>query len=243
MTSRRHMDRGGHRDGLPTRHRQATRRDDLADHASVLDATFADATIVATRRGEAPLATSSLPLSRLLLAPLIVAAPAGFSIVILVVVGALSMRAAFLTVIAIYLVVVVLLRPLLQSFATLRAAIEEMTNNEEATPLIADRTPLVADLWRAINRLMRSSRQRLADSRAELAATQAVLAALPDPMLLLDERRRVVRANEAANEMFGGGFVGRDIATRLRHPAVLAAADAVLRGEGERSVEFAVGLP
>src|SRR5258708_24366243 len=107
-----------------------------------------------------------------------------------------------------------------------------MTNNEEATPLIADRTPLVADLWRAINRLTRASRQRLADSRAELAATQAVLAALPDPMILLDERRRVVRANAAAGEMFAGDIVGRDLASTLRHPPRPAAGHAVLRGEG-----------
>jgi two-component system, OmpR family, phosphate regulon sensor histidine kinase PhoR len=139
--------------------------------------------------------------------------------------------------------VVVVLRPLLKSLATLRAAIELVTDNDEAMPLIADRIPVIAELWRAVSRLVRASRQRLADSRAELAATQAVLAALPDPMLLLDERRRVARANEAASEMFGHDFVGRDLASRLRHPAVLAAVDAVLRGESERMVEFAVGLP
>jgi two-component system phosphate regulon sensor histidine kinase PhoR len=198
---------------------------------------------VVTRPREAPLATSSPPPSRLLPTTLIVAAPAGFALVILVVGGALSPRAAFAALIGIYLAVLVLLRPLLKSFAALRAAIELMINNEEATPLVASRAPLVADLWRALSRLMRASRQRLADSRAELAATQAVLAALPDPMILLDERRRVVRANEAANEMFGSEFVGRDLASRLRHPAVLAAVDAVLRGEDERIVEFALGLP
>jgi two-component system phosphate regulon sensor histidine kinase PhoR len=208
-----------------------------------LDATFAGATIVIICPREAPLATSSLPLSRLLPATLIVAAPAGFALVILAVVGALSPRAALVSLIGIYLAVFLLLRPLLKSLAALRSAIERMTNDEEATPLVAGRIPLAAELWRAVSRLVRVSRQRLADSRAELAATQAVLAALPDPMVLLDERRRVVRANEAADGMFGGEFLGRDLASRLRHPAVLAAVDAVLRGEGERVVEFALGLP
>jgi two-component system phosphate regulon sensor histidine kinase PhoR len=198
---------------------------------------------VVTRPREAPLATSSPPLSRLLPATLIVAAPAGFALVILVFAGALSPRAAFVALIGIYLAALVLLYPLLRSFAALRSAIEAMTNDEAATPLVPGRIPPVAELWRAVSRLMRVVRQRLADSRAELAATQAVLAALPDPMVLLDERRRVVRANEAANEMFGAEFVGRDLASRLRHPAVLAAVDAVLRGEGERIVEFALGLP
>jgi two-component system phosphate regulon sensor histidine kinase PhoR len=221
----------------------AGRRDLFPDRASLLDAAFADATIVVDRPREAPLATSSPPLSRLLPAALIVAAPAGVALVILVAVEALSPRAAIVALIGIYLGATLLVRPLLASFAALRGAIELMTNSEEATPAIAGRAPLVAELWRAVSRLTRVSRRRLADSRAELAATQAVLAALPDPMILLDERRRVVRANEAANELFGSEFVGRDLASRLRHPAVLAAVDAVLRGEGERIVEFALGLP
>jgi two-component system phosphate regulon sensor histidine kinase PhoR len=198
---------------------------------------------VVTRPREAPLATSSLPLSRLLPATLVVAAPAGFVLVILVLLDALSPRAAVVALSGIYLAVLFLLRPFLKSLAALRSAIETMTNDEAATPTVTARTPLVVELWRAVGRLARLLRQRLADSRAELAATQAVLAALPDPMVLLDERRRVVRANQAANEMFGSEFVGRDLASRLRHPAVLAAVDAVLRGEGERIVEFALGLP
>jgi two-component system phosphate regulon sensor histidine kinase PhoR len=204
---------------------------------------LADATIVADRPREAPLATSPLPLSRLLLVTAIVAAPAGFSLAVLVATETLSARAALLAQIGVCLAAIILMRPLLKSFVTLREAIEVMTNDGDATPAMRGGNPLVADLWRAINRLMRASRQRLADRSAELAATQAVLAALPDPMILLDERRRVIRANAAANEMFGGEFVGRDLASVLRHPAVLAAADAVLRGEGERRVEFALGLP
>jgi two-component system, OmpR family, phosphate regulon sensor histidine kinase PhoR len=198
---------------------------------------------VVTRPREAPLATSSPPLSRLLPATLLVAAPAGFALVILVVVDALSPGAALIALVGIYIAVLCLLRPFLRSLAGLRSAIEMMTNDETATPPVAARTPLVAELWGALGRLTRAFRRRLADSRAELAATQAVLAALPDPMILLDERRRVLRANEAANEMFGSAFVGRDLASRLRHPVVLAAVDAVLRGEGERIVEFALGLP
>jgi hypothetical protein len=90
---------------------------------------------------EAPLATSSLPLSRLLPATLVVAAPAGFALVILAVIGALSPRAAFVSLIGIYLAVLLLMRPLLKSLAALRSAIETMTNDEEAPPLVAGRQP------------------------------------------------------------------------------------------------------
>ena len=204
---------------------------------------LASTTIVADRPREAPLATYPLPLSRLLLASAIVAAPTGFSFFILVAANALSVSTALLTLLGVYFIVAIMLRPLLKGFAALREAIELMTSSDDATPFVRDGNPLIAEIWRAVNRLIRGTRQRLADCRVELAATQAVLAALPDPMILLDERRRVVRANEAANEMFGGEFLGRDLASTLRHPAVLTATDAVLRGEGERIVEFATGLP
>jgi two-component system, OmpR family, phosphate regulon sensor histidine kinase PhoR len=212
----------------------------------MLDVTRADATIVAHRPREAPLAPSPLPPTRLLLTSIVVAAPTIFSLAILVAVNALSASAALVALAAVCLALVILLRPPLKSLAALRAAVERLASNDEplpVMPLIKDHTPLSAELWRAVGRLARASRQHLADSRAELTATQAVLAALPDPMILLDERRRVVRTNEAASGMFGSELIGRDLASALRHPAVLAAADAVLRGEGERVVEFTLGLP
>jgi two-component system, OmpR family, phosphate regulon sensor histidine kinase PhoR len=212
----------------------------------MLDVTRADATIVAHRPREAPLALSPLPPTRLLLTSIVVAAPTIFSLAILVAVNALSASAALVALAAVCLALVILLRPPLKSLAALRAAVERLASNDEplpVMPLIKDHTPLSAELWRAVGRLARASRQHLADSRAELTATQAVLAALPDPMILLDERRRVVRTNEAASGMFGSELIGRDLASALRHPAVLAAADAVLRGEGERIVEFTLGLP
>jgi two-component system, OmpR family, phosphate regulon sensor histidine kinase PhoR len=87
------------------------------------------------------------------------------------------------------------------------------------------------------------SRQKLGASAVELGAAQAVLAALPDPLILLDERRRILRANGAANELLGMRLVERDLAVAIRHPAVLDAADAVLRGGASRIVEFDITTP
>ncbi len=42
-----------------------------------------------------------------------------------------------------------------------------------------------------------------------------------EPLLILDPARRVVEANRAAAELFGGNIVGRDIALYLRQPAAL----------------------
>ncbi len=82
-------------------------------------------------------------------------------------------------------------------------------------------------------RLARAWRERVENAQARLAAADAIIAAVPDPLILLDARRRVIHANAAAEEMFGGELnLERDLAAALRNPAVLAAVDAVLRGEG-----------
>ena len=62
--------------------------------------------------------------------------------------------------------------------------------------------------------------------------------------MLIDDARRVVSANAAATRAaWATGSSDRDLAGALRHPAVLAAVDAVLRGEGDRVVEFDVASP
>jgi two-component system phosphate regulon sensor histidine kinase PhoR len=82
-------------------------------------------------------------------------------------------------------------------------------------------------------------------TRAEtrLAAAEAVIAAIPDPLLLIDGRRRVVRANEAAAALIGRRAEPGDLAGALRNPVLLSAVDALLRGEtagSERSAESGV---
>jgi two-component system, OmpR family, phosphate regulon sensor histidine kinase PhoR len=78
---------------------------------------------------------------------------------------------------------------------------------------------------------------------ARLAAAEAIIAAVPDPLILLDERRRIVRANTAAAALVEVLQPPCDLAAVLRNPAVLTAADAVLRGEPARIVEFALMAP
>ncbi|HEX3881694.1 MAG TPA: ATP-binding protein [Stellaceae bacterium] len=94
----------------------------------------------------------------------------------------------------------------------------------------------VARAWRGVEALGN-------EARARLAAAEAVIAGLPDPLILLDAQRRIVRANAASVELIGAVPEARDLAASLRNPAVLAAADAVLRGEAARVVEFSLTVP
>jgi two-component system phosphate regulon sensor histidine kinase PhoR len=101
----------------------------------------------------------------------------------------------------------------------------------------------------AVLRLDRAWQEHAAQAESRLAAAEAVIAAVPDPLILIDRQRRIVRSNAAAAEFIGPGVEPRDLAAALRNPVLLAAADAVLqggpvlRGEGAGSVEFTLSVP
>ena len=101
----------------------------------------------------------------------------------------------------------------------------------------------VGELWLAIVRLTRAWSERIRIAEARHAAAEAVIAAVPDPLILLDERRQVVHANVQAASLLGVVAGARDLAAILRNPSVLGAADAVLRGEAARVVDFTLTAP
>jgi two-component system, OmpR family, phosphate regulon sensor histidine kinase PhoR len=103
--------------------------------------------------------------------------------------------------------------------------------------------PALSEIRFAIQRLGRSWRDEAEAAKARLASAQAIIEKAPDPMILLDERRQIVRSNTAAAEMVGAFSRPCDLAAVLRNPGVLAAADAVLGGQTARSVEFTLTAP
>jgi len=98
-------------------------------------------------------------------------------------------------------------------------------------------------LWQGVLRLARGWRERSQRSEAGLAAAEAVFAAIPDPLIVIDGQRRIVRVNPAASEFVGIVPEASDLAASLRNPVVLAAADAVLAGEQARIVDFVLSVP
>ncbi len=116
---------------------------------------------------------------------------------------------------------------------------------DAAPPLAPPRrlSPHGRAIWPAALRLDRAWRERARSTEAGLAAAEAVLSAMPNPLILLDERRRIVRANKAAAAFVGEGEEPRDLASALRNPALLEAVEAVLHGAGEETIEFVLFFP
>ncbi|HZB93698.1 MAG TPA: ATP-binding protein [Stellaceae bacterium] len=183
------------------------------------------------------------PIARWILGALAVAAPSVVAFASFAATGDIPWRAALIATLSVFLAVLLLLRSLVMGVAAVQVAVDRLAAGEGAPPEVDTLSPSVRELWLAVGRWARASRQKLAAREAELGANQAVLAALPDPLILLDERRRIFRANVAANELLGMRLIERDLAVALRHPAVLSAADAVLHGEAARIVEFDMTSP
>lgn len=81
--------------------------------------------------------------------------------------------------------------------------------------------------------------RQLADRRA--AASQVLFEALPAPLIALDEARGVVRANPAAEALFGAAG---DLPALLRQPALIEALDQVAADDSHlREVELALAVP
>ncbi len=129
------------------------------------------------------------------------------------------------------------------SIGALSDTVEELAAEASPQPTALGARRAVNEIRLAVQRRARSGRERAEAAEARLAAAEAVIAAVPDPLILLDERRRIVRANTAAAALVGGLSPPCDLATVLRNPAVLTAADAVLRGDPARIVEFTLTVP
>ncbi|MBV8337556.1 MAG: two-component sensor histidine kinase [Alphaproteobacteria bacterium] len=162
--------------------------------------------------------------------------------------GALSLGPALIAGAAILFGTGLVLGRLIGALTILRDGVDALAANEQAADRVSRRlprrlAPVASELWLGLVRLTRAWRERLRAAKAQLAAAEAVIAAVPDPLILLDQRRRVVRANTQATSFVGPIEGPRDLAAALRNPAVLAAADAVLRGEPARVVDFAVTVP
>ena len=138
---------------------------------------------------------------------------------------------------------ILVLRPVLLGLDRIRHNVARLIDGETEIGEVWTVSRRVNGLWRAVVRLDRAHRERARRLEAERNAVHAVLDALPDPLLLIDEHRVIRRVNRAATELFGGRPLDQDLAVAIRNPAVLGAADAVLRDGSARLVEFELNAP
>ena len=125
----------------------------------------------------------------------------------------------------------------LRDLTHLAAYIEELADRHQAaTPDLSGK--LAGRVLSAVRRLERSWQARADALRSSIAINESLLDSLPDPVILLDANRVVLFSNAAVRQQLGASGVGRDLASLVRDPGVLASATAVLQGGGRREVDL-----
>ncbi|MGH7031001.1 MAG: hypothetical protein ACREEZ_11300, partial [Stellaceae bacterium] len=137
--------------------------------------------------------------------------------------GAIAPRLALVCGAVILLLTTLVIGRFVVAAAAVRDTVEEIAAVEGAQRAPWRRLALgpsrAADEIRlAILRLARAWRERLESAQARLQAAETILAAVPDPLILIDQRRRIVGANAAAADFVGALFPPPDLAAALRNP-------------------------
>ncbi len=185
--------------------------------------------------------------SRLVAAVAIVAAPVAAAFFALAAAGYLApLPAAAAAAAAIALIALAVVTHL-RRLAAISDYLGRLTRSTEGAvtvpPPSSGAAGATADLHRAVAEAGRHWSARRRELEAVVAANEAVIASLPDPLIMLDRARRILRANQAAEVALGTPLAGRDLVAVLRSPQVIdAVAGAFESGEG-RIVEFSLPVP
>ena len=170
--------------------------------------------------------------------------PLGIAFLVLALLGLTPAIAAVLAWAGLSLLAAAVAGLMLAEVGALARHVENSTGSEgEAHPNPASAGLLTRELAASVERLVRlgaEDRAQLASERAEL---ERALDALPEPLLLLDAERKIVRANRAAEALLDGKVIGRHIAASLRNPQLIEAVEQTLEGAGGRDIEFTLQAP
>jgi two-component system phosphate regulon sensor histidine kinase PhoR len=182
----------------------------------------------------------AVSLARLFVAALALASVGLVALLLLALSGEIPWGAAIAVAVAMLVGLMWRLRRPMQEAVVIAAAADRLAEVDAAGTV---RTPEIIEIAAGLARARALFRERDEEMARRATFAERILEALPDPVLLLDRDRRVVRANSAARELLDIGVTAGDLAGFLRAPTVLAAADAVLADGVARDVAYKVDVP
>ncbi len=184
-----------------------------------------------------------LPLRRLLAGTCLLALPSLLALLGLIVFAGLSLEAAIAAAIVVLAGLAMMLRPHLRHLAALAGYAGEQAAGRSAAVPVAGAFGLDRQLGLHLSDALKGWRERENELSAHAALIDRVLGELPEPLLLVDEDKRLRLANAAAEELYGNVSAGRDLVSVMRQPELLEAVDRVLEGAPAEMVEFTIPVP
>ncbi|MDF1791726.1 MAG: ATP-binding protein [Thalassobaculaceae bacterium] len=151
-----------------------------------------------------------------------------------------------------YLSLIFIVRRHLRELAILRQHLDDRAQAPDLETALADRRGAIsligdtgpsAELALSLERADRQFSTWMSAAHREAETRTRVIQAIPDPLLVIDVRSRIISANRAAQMQFGQRIEGRDLSAVIRHPAVLAAVRDAQAGKPTASVEFEIAAP
>ncbi|MCR9070981.1 MAG: ATP-binding protein [Alphaproteobacteria bacterium] len=170
----------------------------------------------------------------------------------LAVAGEIAAPIAAASVAASYLAMLAVVRHHLRELAILRQHLDERAQAPDLETALADRRGAIslisdtgpsADLALSLERADRQFSLWMTAAHREAETRTRIIQAIPDPLLVVDARSRILSANRAALSQFGQRIEGRDLSAVIRHPAVLSAVRDVQAGRECDPVEFEMAAP
>lgn len=178
-----------------------------------------------------------VPFGRYFPAALALTAPAFLFLSLMALLRAMPLWAALAASAILLLGIAVMIRRHLADLMAAEALVRSFQDPTEKLVYLPEggwASGLVAQL----SRLRSNWSRELRNQYAYAGTFETVLDSLPDPFLLLDQTRRVVRANLAARKLFGRDLKERDLSQMLRDPDLLDAVGTVLSGGSGQEVPF-----
>ncbi|MEP3244579.1 MAG: phosphate regulon sensor histidine kinase PhoR [Sneathiella sp.] len=128
-------------------------------------------------------------------------------------------------------------------------AVSQRIEQEAGAPLFGHLLPgsvragllPVNDLLLAMQQYRRSMQHLFKEAKSHQDDAFLLFNMLPDPVLVLDKKRRVSRFNKAAKTFFNTEEMENDLTAYLRHPSLIKAVDAAILGSLEpQIIEFSL---
>jgi len=173
----------------------------------------------------------------------VMAAPGTGVLVLLFLLGELALWPAILAATVAAVTLAFLVRDHLGNFDAVIAYIGDLTRSGKPAPPGVQAHSAANDILSAVEALGRSQERRITALETLAEANAVILDSLPDPLLLVDRRRRIRQANRAARTLATMDPIGQDLAAIVRDPAFLEEIDIALETRSDRTAQFTLPYP
>lgn len=120
---------------------------------------------------------------------------------------------------------------------------ETLARDGEGDMPAREMSGLFPEFTEAVTRLQQAWGRDRGELGARASSAETILESLPQPLILIDENRQIVRATAGAKELLSDMSAGRDLSSVIRTPKILDAVDGVLAGDREQLIEFDIEFP